>query len=83
AAIEQGWIWLVVVAILTSVISLYYYVGVVRQMYFRTSPAEDPIAMSVPLKLALIISVIGVLIFGVYPNIFINFANQAALVFHY
>jgi len=73
----------VVVAILTSVISLYYYVGVVRQMYFQTSTTEKPIAMSATLKLALIISVIGVLIFGVYPNIFINFANQAALVFHY
>ncbi|KPL03474.1 MAG: hypothetical protein AMJ73_06925 [candidate division Zixibacteria bacterium SM1_73] len=83
AAIEQGWIWLVVIAVLTSVISLYYYVGVVRQMYFRTSPAENRIAMPAPLTLALIISVIGVLIFGVYPNIFINFANQAALVFHF
>jgi NADH-quinone oxidoreductase subunit N len=83
AAIEQGYIWLVVVAILTSVISLYYYVGVVRQMYFQTSTIEKPIAMSAPLKIALIISVIGVLLFGVYPNIFLNFANQAALVFHY
>jgi NADH-quinone oxidoreductase subunit N len=83
AAIEQGYIWLVVVAILTSVISLYYYVGVVRQMYFQTSTIEKPIAMSAPLKVALIISVIGVLLFGVYPNIFLNFANQAALVFHY
>jgi NADH-quinone oxidoreductase subunit N len=83
AAIQQGWIWLVVVAVLTSVISLYYYVGVVRQMYFQTSVAEKPVTMSPPLKLALIICVIGVLIFGVYPNIFIDFASQAALVFHY
>ncbi len=83
AAIEQGWIWLVVIAILTSVISLYYYVGVVRQMYFQTSSVEKPVAMSGALKLALIISVIGVLIFGVYPNVFIEFAKQAALVFHY
>jgi NADH-quinone oxidoreductase subunit N len=83
AAIQQGWIWLVVVAVLTSVISLYYYVGVVRQMYFQTSAEGKPVAMSAPLKLALIICVIGVLIFGVYPNIFIDFASQAALVFHY
>ncbi len=83
AAIQQGWIWLVVVAVLTSVVSLYYYVGVVRQMYFQTSAVERPIGMSAPLKFALIICVIGVLIFGVYPNIFIEFANQAALVFHY
>ncbi len=83
AAIQQGWIWLVVVAVLTSVVSLYYYVGVVRQMYFQTSAPGKPVAMSAPLKLALIICVIGVLIFGVYPNIFIDFASQAALVFHY
>ncbi len=83
AAIQQGWIWLVVVAVLTSVVSLYYYVGVVRQMYFQTSGPGKPVAMSAPLKLALIICVIGVLIFGVYPNIFIDFASQAALVFHY
>jgi NADH-quinone oxidoreductase subunit N len=83
AAIEQGYIWLVVVAILTSVISLYYYVGVVRQMYFQTSTVDKPIPMPIALKVSLIISVIGVLLFGVYPNIFLNFATQAALVFHY
>jgi len=83
AAIEQKYIWLVVIAILTSVISLYYYVGVIRQMYFQTSTVDKPIAMPIALKVSLIISVIGVLLFGVYPNIFLNFAAQAALVFHY
>ena len=83
AAIEQKYFWLVVIAILTSVISLYYYVGVIRQMYFQTSTVEKPIAMPIALKVSLIISVIGVLLFGIYPNIFLNFATQAALVFHY
>jgi NADH-quinone oxidoreductase subunit N len=83
AAIEQGYIWLVVVAILTSVISLYYYLGVVRQMYFQTSTEENILATGAALKTALIICVIGVLLFGIYPNIFLNFASQAALVFHY
>ena len=35
------------------------------------------------LKFALIICVIGVLLFGVYPNLILDFANQAASVFHY
>jgi NADH-quinone oxidoreductase subunit N len=83
AAIEQKYIWLVVIAILTSVISLYYYVGVIRQMYFQTSTVDKPIAMPIALKVSLIISVIGVLLFGIYPNIFLNFAAQAALVFLY
>lgn len=86
SAIEQGYIWLVVVAILTSVISLYYYLGVVRQMYFQVSPEDeksDSIAITPALKTALIISVIGVLIFGILPHIFLNLANQAASVFLY
>ena len=83
AAIEQGYIWLVVIAILTSVISLYYYLNVVRQMYFQTSTEESPILMGAALKTALLICVIGVLLLGIYPNIFLNFANQAAMVFHY
>ncbi len=83
AAIEQGYIWLVVIAILTSVISLYYYLGVVKQMYFQTSTEENPIATGAALKTALIICVIGVLLFGIYPNIFLDFANQAASVFLY
>jgi NADH:ubiquinone oxidoreductase subunit 2 (subunit N) len=52
-------------------------------MYFQTSTVEKPIAMPIALKVSLIISVIGVLLFGVYPNVFLNFAAQAALVFHY
>jgi NADH-quinone oxidoreductase subunit N len=83
AAIEQGYIWLVVVAVLTSVVSLYYYLGVVRQMYFRASADESPVKSGGMLKLALIICVIGVLLFGIYPNILLDFANQAAMVFLY
>jgi NADH-quinone oxidoreductase subunit N len=83
AAIEQGFIWLVVVAVLASVISLYYYLGVVRQMYFQPSKEEGSIKTGAMLKIALIICVIGVLLFGIYPNIFLDFANQAAMVFRY
>jgi NADH-quinone oxidoreductase subunit N len=83
AAIEQGYFWLVIVAVLTSVVSLYYYIGVVRQMYFRPSADESPVKSGGMLKVALLICVIGVLLFGIYPNVFLDFANQAAMVFLY
>jgi NADH-quinone oxidoreductase subunit N len=83
AAIEQGYIWLVIVAVLTSVVSLYYYLGVVRQMYFRTSADESPVKSGGMLKFALIICVIGVLLLGIYPNVLLDFANQAAMVFRF
>ena len=83
AAIEKNLVWLVVIAVLTSVISLYYYMGVVREIYFRKK--EEKVGISLPpgIKLALLICIIGVLLVGLYPNPFLDFASQAALVFKY
>jgi NADH-quinone oxidoreductase subunit N len=39
AAYERGWIWLVVVGVIATAISLYYYLAVIRAMYMR--PAEE------------------------------------------
>jgi NADH-quinone oxidoreductase subunit N len=37
AAYEHGWVWLVIVGVLATLVSLYYYLGVVRAMYMRQS----------------------------------------------
>jgi NADH-quinone oxidoreductase subunit N len=39
AAYEHGWIWLVIVGVVATIVSLYYYLGIVRAMYMR--PAEE------------------------------------------
>jgi NADH-quinone oxidoreductase subunit N len=41
-AIEQGYVTLTVIALLTSAVGVYYYLGVVNQMYFK-EPAEGEI----------------------------------------
>jgi NADH-quinone oxidoreductase subunit N len=83
SAIEKNLIWLVVVAVLTSVISLYYYVGVLREMYFRKKENVEKIVLPFGIKLALLICIIGVILVGLFPNPFLNLASQAALVFKY
>jgi NADH-quinone oxidoreductase subunit N len=37
AAYEHGWSWLVIVGVLATLVSLYYYLAVVRSMYMRPS----------------------------------------------
>jgi NADH-quinone oxidoreductase subunit N len=37
AAYEHGWTWLVIVGVLATLVSLYYYLGIVRAMYMRPS----------------------------------------------
>jgi len=39
AAYEHGWTWLVIVGVVATAVSLYYYLGVIRAMYFR--PSEE------------------------------------------
>jgi NADH-quinone oxidoreductase subunit N len=50
AAYEHGWIWLVIVGVAATAVSLYYYLGVIRAMYMR--PTEElqlaPVGASPP-----------------------------------
>ena len=50
AAYEHGWTWLVIVGVVATAVSLYYYLGVIRAMYMR--PAEE-------LQLAQPVAVVG------------------------
>jgi NADH-quinone oxidoreductase subunit N len=38
AAYDHGWWWLIVAGVIATMISAYYYLGIVRAMYFRDSP---------------------------------------------
>lgn len=80
AAIDNGLLWLAVVAIINSVISLYYYAGVIRAMYFMppesTIPLEEPPALQVALGL----TGLGTFIVGLYPQPLIDLARSAVLL---
>ena len=67
AAYERGWIWLMLVGIAATLVSLYYYLGVVRAMYFRPaaelqlmpaggSPPRE-VTLQIGVALALIVTV--------------------------
>jgi len=84
AAYDRGWIWLMIVGAVATLVSLYYYLGVVRAMYFR-SPAElqlMPAGGSPPRELTLQIGVALALVvtvgsfFAVQP--LIDVARHAA-----
>lgn len=78
AGINAGYMWLVIVALLTSVIALYYYITVVRRMYFPSDLSETPFPVSRSLVAALAISAVGVLYFGVFPGTFVDWVQRAA-----
>jgi NADH-quinone oxidoreductase subunit N len=69
--------WLALWAILNTVVSFYYYVRFIKVMYLGERVADDrPLELSPALQTALVISVIGVLFIGIYPQPFIKIAQQ-------
>ncbi len=67
AAAAQGLLWVAGIAIFASLISLYYYLQVVRQLYIE--PAEDAARIPVPrLTLGVLGALFaGMVILGIYP----------------
>jgi NADH-quinone oxidoreductase subunit N len=77
AAINQGFIFLAVVGVVNSVISVVYYFNVLRQMFFQPAADEDqPVIYPASLDLALGATVVGTLLMGLYPEPFLILAQQ-------
>ena len=76
AAIKSDLIWLSVIAILLSVISVYYYLKVIVYMWFK-EPEGETSGEAVPVKAlsyaAIMVSLAGTLLFGLYPDLFFTF----------
>jgi len=78
AAVAPGHYWLLAVAIVGVVISLYYYFGVVRAIYWSREPADlSPIEISSPIRASLSVCVVGMLYLGLFPNSLVNLATTA------
>jgi NADH-quinone oxidoreductase subunit N len=79
AAIEAGYVWLAVIGVVNSAISLYYYIRVVVFMWIKEETIGSPVVTSPALALTLGAALAGTLILGVYPLPLFRFAEQSAL----
>jgi NADH-quinone oxidoreductase subunit N len=79
AAVSAGWVGLALVGVIMSVVSAYYYLGVVVAMYMRPPRGDDTWApVSPSATVALAISAAVTLVLGVYPAPFLTLARIAA-----
>jgi NADH-quinone oxidoreductase subunit N len=68
SALKQGHMGLVLVAVVTSLIGVYYYFRVLINMYFKTSESQD-IVVPGSLKLLLFILMATIIALGVFPGV--------------
>jgi NADH-quinone oxidoreductase subunit N len=85
ALLSAGTFWgaaLGVVVAINSVVALFYYAGVAREMWFQDAPEGETTAIKVPVSLtaALGISALGTLAFGVLPGLVTHFGDVADIV---
>jgi NADH-quinone oxidoreductase subunit N len=69
--------WLAGWAILNTVVSFYIYFRIIRAMYLGDRIADNkPLALSPALQTALVVSVIGVIVSGIFPQPFIAIVQE-------
>lgn len=78
-AVQGGFIWLVVLAVLNSVVSVYYYLSPVVAMYFGSEKALPVGARLQLVRVVILVAFVAILFFGLFPNSLLDFVKLSAL----
>ncbi len=71
-AFESGYIGLVLVAVLTSLIGIYYYFRIIIAMYLKSTEKERIVAIPAYARIVLVVTVILTLLFGIFPDLLVG-----------
>jgi NADH-quinone oxidoreductase subunit N len=71
-AFKSGYIGLVFLAVITSLIGIYYYFRVIIAMYLKSTEKTDVIKVPVLNQILLVICLLLSVLFGIFPDLLIN-----------
>jgi len=80
-AVQNGLLWLVIIAVLNSVISAFYYLRVVKVMWLGEPASTEKVPSSGALRLALTLTSLGVIALFIFADPIIKAAESAAKMF--
>jgi NADH-quinone oxidoreductase subunit N len=81
AAMEEGLYTLLIVGLINIVISMYYYLVVVKKMYINEPVEATALTVSLPMRAVIYAGLVGTLLLGIYPKPFIEWVVAATLMF--
>ena len=81
AALQSGLIYLAILGVLASVISAYYYLRIIKIMYFEESQFIYQTNLSKIATIILFLSVIAISLFIVYPSFLIDISSEVSSSF--
>ncbi len=83
AAVLNDLLWLVIIAVINSVISAYYYLRVVKVMWLGKAASPENLPSSTAPRFALAVCCLGVLFIGIVPGLFLRLAELAGKLFQF
>ena len=83
AGIQTGYVWLVIIGIITSIVGVYYYLNAMKYVYLYRMPEGDeenhPVPLTRPYAIALAVLTIGVILIGTVFAPWFTWSGAAAL----
>jgi NADH-quinone oxidoreductase subunit N len=77
--IESGLVWLAIIGVLTSVVSAFYYVGIIVRMFLQEGEGDPAPGATTYLDWALYISFAGTILLGIFPFLMTNLAQPVVI----
>jgi NADH-quinone oxidoreductase subunit N len=82
AAVRADFIWLAVIGVMNSFMSVYYYLRVVKTSFFdRTETAFPPVSLTPAMLVVLVVTAIGTLGLGFFPGQLLEWTQSAIFAF--
>lgn len=79
AAIDADLAWLVVIGVINSAVSAYYYLRVVRTMFLDEPESEEKVSADIPVWAATWAASAGIAVFGIAPSSLMELAERAVI----
>ncbi len=79
AVVAAGYLWLAIVAVLFSLIGAFYYLRVVKLMYFDAPADEMPITAGMDMKILVSVNGLAVAGLGIFPQVIMSLCAYALL----
>jgi len=79
SAINAGYVYLAIIAVIFSVISAFFYLRVVMYMYMREPVKEVTMHSPASMRLALAITSLMILLLGIFPSLLLNIVRASIL----
>jgi len=77
AVLEAGYVWLVVVAVMLSLIGAFYYLRIIKFMYFDAPEQTQPIIFKPDVKVLVSVNGLAIMLLGMFPQMLMGLSLSA------